>query len=137
MRTITPSSRYSIRLPDDVRQEWDEEVLSIWRDSDSTVLQLSSYCRESGSQITARQRLADRMAVGGTWRDVNVPVNADCEVAGAQCEGEKFAWWHIYLVTPRLALYATISFPCRTQPSKWAVDSIREIQFGEPVVVPV
>jgi hypothetical protein len=137
MRTITPSIHYSIRVPHDVRQQQDEEVLSLWREENSRVLQFSSRFRGSGQQVSAGERLADRIAKGGSCSEVEIKCAADCDVAAAQMTDGDVVWWHIYLVTPKLAIYATISFPIDSEAFQWAVDAVGSIRFGDPVIVPI
>ena len=138
MKTITPSQHYSIRLPDDVTQQWDAEVLSLWRENDPTALQLSSRARESGQQVSARERLSDRMASSKTkWTPLEIGCDSDCESAAASTTDGDYEWWHIYLVVPSVAVYATVSFPRSTKVSQWAVEAVHSIRFGRPVVVHV
>ena len=138
MKTITPSRHYSIRLPNDVTQQWDKEVLSLWRDDDRTALQLSSYLRESEQQVSAKERLSDRMARSSTkWSPLDIGCDSACDIAAASTADGDYIWWHIYLVVPKVAVYATISFPSSTKASQWAVDAVRSIRFGSPVIVPV
>ncbi len=138
MKTFTPSPHYSIRLPDDVHLELDEEVFSAWRKGDSTVLQLSSRFRESGKQVSAAERLRSRMKTTTTiWSPLTVGCDTECEVAAASTTDDGYVWWHIYLVVPTTAVYATVSFPSTGVVNEWAVDAIRSIRFGNPIVTPV
>jgi hypothetical protein len=138
MKTTTPSRHYSIRLPDDVTQQWDEQVLSLWRDDDPTVLQLSSYLRESERQVSAKERLSDRRAGSSTkWSPLDIGRDWYCDIAAASTADGDYIWWHIYLVEPNVAVYATISFPTSMKASEWAIDAVRSIRFGSPVDVPV
>src|SRR4051812_8717690 len=126
MKTTTPSRHYSIRLPDDVTQQWDEQVLSLWRDDDPTVLQLSSYLRESERQVSAKERLSDRRAGSSTkWSPLDIGRDWYCDIAAASTADGDYIWWHIYLVEPNVAVYATISFPTSMKASEWAIDAVR------------
>jgi hypothetical protein len=138
MRTVCPSKYYSIRVPADAKEDYDGTVLSIWRDGESTALQLSSYVRTEGEQISANERLEDRArSTSGQWKRLELGIGGDCEVAAASVLNDGVEWWHCYLVTPQLAVYATLSFPEVQKPSPWALDAIHSIRFGSPVIVPV
>ena len=132
MKTVRPTPHYSVRVPDDTHEQYDHEVLSLWREGDSTLLQLSSTVREWGKQVSAQQRLADRMRIG-TWSKLNVTCDADCEIAAGSTEQDGCAWWHVYLVVSYVAVHATVSFPVSATASDWALDTIRNIRFGDPV----
>ena len=84
-------------IPDDTHQELDEEVLSLWKEGDGTLLQVSSKVRVEGEQVSAEQRLADRMRVG-TWSRIELDCDADCEVAAATTEQDKIELAAQYLV---------------------------------------
>jgi hypothetical protein len=137
MKTITPSPHYSLRLPNDIREQYDDGVLSLWRDDAPTALQISSKLRESGEQVSAEERLADLIAKGGSWSPLKITCDADCETAAASTTDDTFVWWHVYLVCPYLAIYATVSFPTESEVDRWAVEAIQSIRFGDPIVVPV
>jgi hypothetical protein len=132
MKTIRPTPHYSLSIPDDIHEQYDDAVLSLWKEGDGTLLQLSSTVREGGEQVSAQQRLTDRMRVG-SWSNVNLKCDADCEVAAGSTKQEGYVWWHIYLVVSYVAVYATISFPTSATASDWAVEAIRTIGFGNPV----
>ena len=134
MKTLKPSEHYSIRVPDNTHQQLDDEVLSLWQERDGTLLQLSSRVRIEGEQVTAEQRLANRVRVG-TWSRIELTCDADCEIAAASTEQDDFVWWHIYLVVPYVSVYSTISFPASAHASDWAVDAVRSICFGNPVAL--
>jgi hypothetical protein len=134
MKTVKPTAHYSIRIPDDTHQELDEEVLGLWKEGDGTLLQVSSKVRVEGEQVSAEQRLADRMRVR-TWSRIELGCDADCEVAAATTAQGEYVWWHIYLVVPYVAVYSTISFPASAHVSDWALGAVRSIRFGNPVTL--
>jgi hypothetical protein len=137
-RTITPSPHYSMQIPQDAHEDYNEQALSVWRDNDPTVLQPSSTFRTSRPQVSARQRLSDRVSSsGGEWQPLQVDVNGTCDVAAASTRDADCVWWHIYLVTPTLAVYATIAFPLNGSAADWAVEALRTVKFGNPRLRPV
>jgi hypothetical protein len=131
MKTIEPSPNYSIRVPDDTHEQYDGAVLSLWRDADPTALQLSSYFRESGLQVSAATRLAERIEkTSGVWHRSGFSTECGCDTAAAITDSGGYQWHHIYVVTPRLAVYATISHPSGQTASSWAVEAMRGIRFA-------
>lgn len=130
---FNPSPRYEIEVPDDVRIDQDPQVLSIWRD-EHCLLQLSSFHRSSGEQISADQRLKDRIdKTFEDWHLVNVegPAGADLAV-GSYTDSQNVEWFHLYFVWPMLTIYATISKGpgSNWQMCNWAFNSIRSIRLA-------
>jgi len=133
MIAIRPANTYLISLPDDVLQRSDERVSSFWRPGSNTALQLSSYVRDSGQQINAKQRLIDRMARGAyTWVPVDGFRTDWCPDAAAAIltSTAGWVWTHIYLVWPDLAVYATVSRPPDEdrKSDAWALDSVKSVR---------
>jgi hypothetical protein len=134
MKSATPFPSLSLSLPDDIREDTDSSVASYWRRNDTCLLQLSSSLRNSGPQISAEQRLTDRMRAGGEWRKVNLERKIQgCDVAAASTQdGENSSWVHVYLVWDWLAVYATISHTRGPSTCDWAWDALFSIR---PVVM--
>lgn len=131
MKTVEPSPSYSICVPADAHEEYDGGVLSLWRDGDATALQFSSFIREAGTtQVSAAERLAERIqSTGGEWKRFDVRTQCECDIAAATTERNGFRWQHIYVVTPRVAVYATISHPSGQTAGNWASEAVRGIRF--------
>lgn len=128
-----PTGSYEIELPDDVAESSDERVSSYWRQRTACALQLSSYVRERGDQVSAEERLAERIRQGGQWRRIQFDEKAhlDRQVAAAVTRDEEdCTWTHIYLVWPDLTVYATVSRPRDEPPTaeQWAIDALRSIR---------
>ena len=111
MKRLNPFPSVSILLPDDIVEDNDPSVASYWREGDSCPLQLSTFYRQHGSQISAMNRLSDRMATGGQWLMFNLPGQINgCEIAAAAInDDEGTSWVHIYLVWEWVAVHATVS----------------------------
>ena len=131
---ISPTNSYEVTLPDDVQQGWDETVVSFWRKGSNCALQVSSFVRSSGKQVSAKGRLADRMkSMGGDWVEGAVDLSTlNCEIAvGTTVDKEEgFKWTHVYLVWPDLTVYATLSRPVLEPPESedWAIEGLRSIR---------
>jgi hypothetical protein len=101
MKLINPFSSFSLLLPDEVEEDHqDNTVASYWITGDSCLLQLSSFRRDSGQQISAAQWLSERIEMGGTWKPFTMPREVqDCEAAAAlMVDGQGATWVHAYLV---------------------------------------
>jgi hypothetical protein len=84
MKRANPSPSLSLLLPDDAVEEIDPTVASYWRREDACLLQISSFRREQGPQVSAAQRLSERTGAGGEWESVNLPHSIEgCEIAAA------------------------------------------------------
>jgi hypothetical protein len=134
MKSANPFPSLSLYLPDDIQEDTDSSVASYWRRNDSCLLQLSSFLRNSGPQISAEQRLTDRMRAGGEWSQVNLERKIQgCDMAAASTQdGENSSWVHVYLVWDWLAVYATISHKGSPSTCDWAWDALFSIR---PVVM--
>ena len=129
-----PSSNYQLTVSADVRVEQDGRVTSFWIDGEPLLLQLSSYLRESGDQIGARDRLRARQdRHAGNWQDVEskICLNSSPDQASAEVvDDDGVVWLHTYLVWPHLAIYATISGPSnQVRRDNWALDVLNTIEF--------
>lgn len=112
MKTISPTQSYTLNLPDDVVSDGDDQVFSWWRDGSEVLLQISSYRRSDGSQVTARERLNER-CLKEEFLTVNAArcLSTDCpDVASASgVDSEGIEWHYYYLVWPDLAVFASVS----------------------------
>jgi len=59
LKAANPFPSVSLLLPEDVLENHDDRVSSYWRKGDTCLLQLSSFTRQSGAQVSAAQRLSD------------------------------------------------------------------------------
>lgn len=109
---LRPTSSYEIEVPEEVSRDVDGRVCSLWMNGQSLLLQLSSYQRTTGDQVSAAQRLQDRIdKTSSNWRWV---FETPCrDQAADQAVAERFdgegLWLHCYLVWPHLTVYATLS----------------------------
>jgi hypothetical protein len=113
MITVRPSSSFSLTVPDGIIEDVDGRASSYWFLESPTLLQLSSYIRVEGPQVSAAQRLKDRMeATPGDWKIWAEPIhpNRTIDQAAAQyVDEDSVKWVHAYLVWPHLAIFVTIS----------------------------
>jgi hypothetical protein len=134
MKKANPFPSVSIDLPEDVIEDKDPTVASYWRKGDTCLLQISTFLRESGPQVSAEQRLSERIGAGGAWKEFNLPQAIEgCETAAASTtDGKGSSWVHIYLVWGWLAVHATVSQGGEHSKCDWAWDALLSIR---PVVM--
>jgi hypothetical protein len=134
MKAANPFPSISLLLPDDVLEDHDERVFSCWRNGDSCLLQLTSFTRQSGPQVSAIQRLSDRTQSEGSWKPFDLPQKVEgCEAAAAEMvDADGTSWVHVYLVWPWLAVHVTVSRKGQIEQCHWAWDSLASIK---PVVM--
>jgi hypothetical protein len=134
MKSAKPFPSFSLLLPDDVQAGTDSSVASYWKQDDTCLLQLSSVVRKSGPQISATQRLTDRIRAGGEWQTVRLVRTIEgCDIAAASTtDRENTSWVHVYLVWDLLAVHATVSHKGQVSSCDWAWDAIFSIR---PVVM--
>ena len=114
MKKLIPTGSYEVQLPNQIESQQDDRVSSFWSDGEPLLLQLSSYVRTDGEQVSAKQRLEDRIAkTSGTRTDVPTRVNehAPDQAAVEVLDANGISWLHTYLVWPHLAIYASLSGP--------------------------
>jgi hypothetical protein len=133
-RAPRPSSvPYAIDLPANIEQEIDDKCASYWLPGCDVALQVSSYLRTEGNQISARRRMAARLSRGAPCRTQSVALgigHCDC-VAVSLLDQEGSEWIHVYLVWPDLAIYATVSgapFDVAGRAGQWALEALRSIR---------
>jgi hypothetical protein len=74
MKAINPFPSFSISLPDDVAEDQQTStVASYWIKGDSCLLQVSCFRRDSSDQVSARQRLAEKIEMDGDWKPFPLP----------------------------------------------------------------
>lgn len=129
---VNPTSSYQVTVPDDIRAEYDTSVTSFWVEGEQTVLQMSSYLRTDGPQVSAEERLRDRMAANRrSWKVWGRKIHADSTVDQATAEfldGEVL-WIFSYLVWPHIVVLATIIGPMDqvSDGGNWTFAAIRTI----------
>jgi hypothetical protein len=130
MKEENPFQSISILLPDDIVGDNDATVASYWKKGDTCLLQLSSFLREQGPQVSAADRLAQRMRAGGEWEAFDLPRQIEgCESAAASTtDSQGTSWVHIYLVWRWLALHVTVSGQGIHQTCDWAWNALFSIR---------
>jgi len=133
MKTLNPTESYCISLPDDIAEDYDERVASYWKEGHSLLLQVSSYIRHEGPQVSAAERLKSRLQqeslLNVSW---DVCVTIDCPdldtAVGIDCEGVR--WIYVYAVWPDLTIFASISGDDKDVKDNrnWALEAINSIR---------
>lgn len=134
VKTVRPSPTYSIEVPADVREDYEDGVSSFWRPGEPLLVQVSSYLRTTGEQISASERLRDRITKSeghfGLRRDKIHIGPTVVEAAAETTDQSGVHWLHAYFVWPHLAVYATVSGPLATvqDSNNWAVRSLKTLK---------
>jgi hypothetical protein len=120
----------SLLLPDEIVEDADPNVASYWKPHDTCLLQLSSFVRDQGPQISAMQRLSERTRVGGNWEPVDVSFTIEgCDVAAASTQDdEATSWVHVYLVWEWVAVHATVSRKGEVSYCDWAWNALNSVR---------
>jgi hypothetical protein len=132
MKRVNPFPSLSLMLPDDVVEEIDPTVASYWTRENTCLLQISSFLREQGPQVSAVQRLKERTKTGADWEAVKLPRTIEgCDMAAASKKDDKGASWvHVYLVWDWLAVHATVSHQGDSSSNcDWAWDALFSIRL--------
>ena len=134
MKRTKPFPSVSILLPNDIVEDNDDAVASYWRKNGSCLLQISSFRREGGLQVSAAQRLSERMEGKGHWKPFNLPREIQgCETAAASTTDEQgTSWVHVYVVWEWLSIHATVSHRREPETCDWAWKALSSIR---PVVM--
>jgi len=134
MKRVNPFPSLSLLLPADVVEEIDSTVASYWTRGDTCLLQISSFLREQGPQVSAVQRLSERTGAGGRWGTVNLPHAIEgCDMAAASTKDDKgTSWVHVYLVWEWLTVHATVSYQDNSSNCDWAWNALFSIR---PVIM--
>jgi hypothetical protein len=124
-----PFPSFSMLLPDGVTENHEETVASYWRRGDSCLLQISSFQRDSGPQVSAAERLSDRAKMGGIWKPFNLPREIrGCEtVAASTVDDHGTVWVHAYLVWPWLTIHVTVSREKNLSGCEWVWEAVSSI----------
>jgi hypothetical protein len=135
MKTVRLTPTHTLSLPDDLNERTDPQVSSFWRSGEPLLLQMSSYLRNEGQQVSAKQRLQQRIEkTGGVWREKDAKLHPDPELDEAVAETTDLnglAWIHAYFVWPHLTVYATISGPPESvTDGSWAVDALSTLRLA-------
>jgi hypothetical protein len=131
-QTISPTGTYSVTVPNNIAEDVDGNITSIWIPGDDTLLQLSSSRRETGQQVTARERLGARLEreQAQDIRHAELRIPGCDDAAGAViADADGANWLYAYAVWPDLAIFITISHPEKdpTSPS-WALDALCSVR---------
>ena len=135
LQIVRPSSSYQLAVPSNVCEQADNGVSSFWVDGEPLLLQLSSYLRDRGKQLPAKDRMKERIAKHTqTWRAWNIELHPDLSVDQASAEfvdSNGVLWVHTYLVWPHLTIYATVSGPDRVvaNPDNWALQGLKSVRL--------
>jgi hypothetical protein len=134
-QTVRPSSSYQLELPQEICEQSDDRVSSFWLDGSPLLLQVSSYIRNKGKQLAARDRLRDRIAKHKQeWRTWKAKIHPGLAVDQATAEFtdvDDVLWVHTYLVWPHLTVYLTISGPKElvSVGDNWAVRALKSVRL--------
>ena len=134
-KIVKPSNSYQLELPNQICEQIDGRVSSFWLDGAPLLLQLSSYLRDQGTQMTARDRLNDRVKKHDVqWRKWKKKIHPDPSVDQATAEftdDKGLLWVHSYLVWSHLTVYSTISGPkdLVRDPDNWPVQSLKSLRL--------
>jgi ABC-type arginine transport system ATPase subunit len=135
MKIVKPSSSYELVLPEGIIEQPDGRVTSFWVDGEQVLLQVSSYIREEGRQVTALDRLNDRIKKdSGVWNIWAEKIHLDGSIDQATAEmvdDSGLLWLHSYLVWPHLTVYSTISGPKEAvrHPDNWARCALKSVRL--------
>ena len=134
-KIVAPSSSYQLRLPKEICEQNDGRVFSFWLDGAPLLIQLSSYIRSEGTQLTAGDRLKERIkkqdAQWNRWKE-NIHPDAGVDQATAEfTDDDGLLWIHSYLVWPHLTVYSIISGPQPTarNSGNWALQSLKSLRL--------
>jgi hypothetical protein len=131
MKAVNPFPSFLIVLPDGIEEDrTDAHVASYWTTDDTCLLQLSCFGRDSGPQVSAAERVSERVRIGGTWESFDLPrAVVGCETAAARTIDEKgTAWVHAYLVWPWISIHVTVSRQGSLSACEWAWDAVASIR---------
>jgi hypothetical protein len=134
MKTVRPTSSYQLQLPDEIRESTDTRVSSFWIEGEPLLLQTSSHLRIEGQQISAEQRLEERLAKRRDWerRTSNLCLDPAVDQAAAEQQIDGLIWIHAYFVWTHLTVYVTMSGPAEVvhDPNSWARTALRSLSLS-------
>lgn len=131
MKATKPFPSFSMLLPDDVAKDHhDSDIASCWTTGNNCLLQLSCFTRESGPQVSAAERVSDRMKMGGNWKPFDLPLAVDgCDAAAARTVDDGGTTWvHAYLVWPWMSIHVTVSRQGNLSACEWAWEALATIR---------
>ena len=122
-------------FPDGVSQRSESRVTSFWIDGEPLLLQFSSYLRTEGSQISAGDRLRQRIdQTPSMWKVLDQILCRDPSVdqAAGEEQVDELVWLHAYFVWTHLTVYATLSGPPGVvhDPDSWARIALRDLSLA-------
>src|SRR5262249_15984564 len=135
LKRVRPSSSYHLDLPEQTREQYDGRVSSFWLEGSPLLLQLSSYIRRHGEQVSSRERLRDRVAQHAVHWDIwDAKIHPDTTIdqaTGEFIDDEGLLWVHSYLGWPHLTIYTIISGPKELVQAtdNWAMQSLKSLQL--------
>jgi len=101
-----------MQLPDDVEEDHDSaDVASYWMPGDGCLLQISCFRRDTGPQVSASERISERMKKGGSWKPFDLPHRIEgCDASATRTVDDSgISWVHAYLAWPWLSIHVTVS----------------------------
>lgn len=114
IKTIVPTGSYAIDVPVEVNEQIADGVVSLWLPQDDTLLQLSSYKRETEHQVPAMVRLEARLnreqLAGVRFERVDISACPDVAAASGR-DDEGIQWLYVYAVWRDLTVLVTVSVP--------------------------
>jgi hypothetical protein len=134
-KSARPMGSYTLKLPIDIVDKIEDEIVSYWRAGEDVLLQLSSNKRYEGPQIGAAVRLENRLQrEKGELLPARVINMTSCPdfASAALLDREGVEWIYCYAVWPDLMVLATICGQpqaVNTQ-GRWAFDAIEGLQRG-------
>ena len=119
-------------LPDNVIEDVDATVTNYWKEGEDSALQLSSIYRSGSGQISASQRLAERLQRSKieSSREFQLETVAPDQAAITYEHRNGYIWLYAYLVWPDLSIFATVFIPIGTGNIRdsWQYQSIKTIR---------
>lgn len=112
IRRVSPTGSYIFSVPADCNEDADERVSSFWRDDSNVLLQVSSFLRVEGQQVSAATRLQERLDREGLQaQSCSVKPAFDCpDIAySAGLDSEGVLWITVFGAWPDLTIVSTVS----------------------------
>lgn len=134
MRSVCPTGSYTLEVPE-LASEDDENgrVFSFWIPKRSLLLQLSSYSRLDGAQVSAAERLdalLKRQPLTGVGVESSLIVKCPDFASAKGVDDEGCVWIYAYAVWDDLALMISVSGKEHefAESGNWAIASVRTIR---------
>jgi hypothetical protein len=135
LKVVQPSPSYQLAVPEEVSEDHDGRTNSFWIPGGASLLQLSSYLRSTGEQISAADRLQDRISkTAADWQlwSTSIYPDSSADQATAEFVDERQGKWvYTYIVWSHLTILAVISGP-KTQvddAQNWALKALRTVKL--------